>query len=85
MFFGWISTLMLPYLKYCFHGAILLFYTLIILRFHIANGEDMTSLYTVAAIMGTIPLMFMGAWSHYVAAGHDGLDPGYLEWEHFRD
>lgn len=76
---------MTPYLKYCFHSAILVFYVLILNRFHLANNEDMTSPYSVCAILGTIPLMFMAAWSHFVAAGHDGLDPGYLEWEHFRD
>ena len=84
-FVGWISTLMFPYLKYCFHGAIIVFYALILYRFHLGHNEDITSVYNVCAILGTIPLMFMAAWSHYVAAGHDGLDAGYLEWEHFRD
>ena len=27
----------------------------------------------------------MSLWGNFVAAGHDGLEPGYVEWDHFRD
>lgn len=83
--FIWLSYLITPYLRYCFHGAIILFYYLILTRFHLANGEQVTETYNILAILGTIPLMALGGWSHFVASGKTGLDPGYLEWEHFRD
>ena len=74
-----------PYLKYAFHGAIILFYFLIITRFVLANGEHMTTFLNLCRILGSVPLIFMAMWSHFVASGKDGLEPGYIEWEHFRD
>ena len=77
--------LITPYLKYAFHGAIILFYYLIITRFFLANGEDMTTFTNMCKVLGSLPLIFMACWSHFVASGKDGLEPGYIEWEHFRD
>jgi len=74
-----------PYLKYAFHAAILFFYFLIIQRFFLVNGEDLATAENVIRIALSLPLVFMSMWSHFVASGKDGLEPGYVTWEHFRD
>lgn len=49
------------------------------------NGEDLATAENVIRIALSLPLVFMSMWSHFVASGKDGLEPGYVTWEHFRD
>lgn len=67
------------YIKYAFHTAIFILNYLILQRFFLANGENLTTIENVVRILLWLLLIFMSLWSHYVASGKGGLDPGYVK------
>lgn len=69
-------------LKYTFHAAVGVLFPMVQWRYFLRFQDYNTGLLLLSLVSGSF-FIFMAQWSYMGA--QKGNDPGYVDWEHFRN